>query len=382
MLSGFMPASQRDLYDVLGVERHASADDLKRAYRRLAMEYHPDRNSGADAAERFKEVNRAYEVLSDAEKRAAYDRFGHTGVEGTGGPSGFDGFAFEGFGDIFDAFFGGARGGGRRRRGPARGADLRARVRLTFEEAAFGAEKQLEYERRERCGECDGSGAAPGSQPETCAECNGAGEIRRAQQSVFGQFVNVSACPRCAGEGRVISSPCAVCRGRGATRRTRQISVSIPAGAEDGLQIRLTGEGEVGDRGGQPGNLYVLLSVEPHELFERIEDHLLHDLPLNVAQAALGARLAIPTLEGEMEFEVPAGTQSGDEFVVRGQGVPVLNGGSRRGDLIVRAAVVVPETLSEEQRGLLEQLAETLGTPSLPRRRKSFLERLRDAVAG
>ena len=381
MLSGLMPASQRDYYDVLGVGRSASADELKRAYRRLAMEYHPDRNRGADAAERFKEINRAYEVLSDGEKRAAYDRFGHAGVDATGGPAGFDGFAFEGFGDIFDAFFGGARGGGRRRRGPARGADLRARVRLTFEEAAFGAEKQLEYERREHCGECGGSGAAPGSAPETCAECNGAGEIRRAQQSVFGQFVNVSACPRCNGEGRVVSSPCAACRGRGAVRRRRQISVAIPAGADDGLQIRLTGEGEAGDRGGQPGNLYVQLTVEPHELFERIEDHLLYDLPLNVAQAALGARIPIPTLEGETEFEVPAGTQSGDEFVVRGQGVPVLNA-NRRGDLIVRAAVVVPETLTDEQRGLLEQLAATLGAPSLPRRRKSFLERLRDAVAG
>ena len=380
MLSGLMPASQRDYYDVLGVGRSASADELKRAYRRLAMEYHPDRNRGADAAERFKEINRAYEVLSDGEKRAAYDRFGHAGVDATGGPAGFDGFAFEGFGDIFDAFFGGARGG-RRRRGPARGADLRARVRLTFEEAAFGAEKQLEYERREHCGECGGSGAAPGSAPETCAECNGAGEIRRAQQSVFGQFVNVSACPRCNGEGRVVSSPCAACRGRGAVRRRRQISVAIPAGADDGLQIRLTGEGEAGDRGGQPGNLYVQLTVEPHELFERIEDHLLYDLPLNVAQAALGARISIPTLEGETEFEVPAGTQSGDEFVVRGQGVPVLNA-NRRGDLIVRAAVVVPETLTDEQRGLLEQLAATLGAPSLPRRRKSFLERLRDAVAG
>ena len=381
MLSGLMPASQRDYYDVLGVGRSASADELKRAYRRLAMEYHPDRNRGAGAAERFKEINRAYEVLSDGEKRAAYDRFGHAGVDATGGPAGFDGFAFEGFGDIFDAFFGGARGGGRRRRGPARGADLRARVRLTFEEAAFGAEKQLEYERREHCGECGGSGAAPGSTPETCAECNGAGEIRRAQQSVFGQFVNVSACPRCNGEGRVVSSPCAACRGRGAVRRRRQISVAIPAGADDGLQIRLTGEGEAGDRGGQPGNLYVQLTVEPHELFERIEDHLLYDLPLNVAQAALGARISIPTLEGETEFEVPAGTQSGDEFVVRGQGVPVLNA-NRRGDLIVRAAVVVPETLTDEQRGLLEQLAATLGAPSLPRRRKSFLERLRDAVAG
>ena len=377
-----MPPTQRDLYEVLGVAVDASADELKRSYRKLAMEYHPDRNASADAAERFKEINRAYEVLSDPEKRRAYDRHGHAGVDGAGGPSGFDGFStFEGFGDIFDAFFSGAGGRGGRRRGPARGSDLRARLTLTFEEAAFGAEKELEYARLEHCDACGGSGAAPGSSPETCAECNGAGEIRRAQQSVFGQFVNVSTCGRCRGEGRVIMSPCVECRGRGGVRRARQISVRIPAGVDDGQQLRLTGEGEVGERGGQPGNLYVLLDVAPHELFERVDDHLLYDLPLNVAQAALGVSLNIPTLEGEMEFEAPAGTQSGDEFVVRGQGVPRLNGG-RRGDLIVRATVVVPESLTEDQRILLQQLAETLGTPSLPHRRKSFLERLRDAVAG
>ena len=214
-----------------------------------------------------------------------------------------------------------------------------------------------------------------------CPECKGAGEIRRAQQSVFGQFVNVSTCGRCRGEGRVIANPCANCRGRGGVRRARQLSVKIPAGVDDGQQVRLTGEGEVGERGGQPGNLYVLLDVQPHELFERLDDHILYDLPLNVAQAALGTSLEIPTLEGDMAFDVPAGTQSGDEFVVRGQGVPRLNS-SRRGDMIVRATVVVPESLTERQQALLEELAETLGTPSLPHRNKSFLERLRDAVAG
>ena len=376
-----MPPAQRDFYEVLGIARNASADEIKRAYRKLAMEYHPDRNSGADAADRFKEINRAYEVLSDTDKRSAFDRFGHAGVDGAGGPAGFDGFStFEGFGDIFDAFFSGAGRGGRRR-GPARGADLRARITLTFEEAAFGAERELDYARLEHCDECRGSGAAPGSKPEVCPECNGAGEIRRAQQSVFGQFVNVSTCGRCRGEGRVIANPCANCRGRGGIRKSRQISVKIPAGVDDGQQVRLTGEGEVGERGGQPGNLYVLLDVQPHELFERLDDHILYDLPLNVAQAALGTSLEIPTLEGDMAFDVPAGTQSGDEFVVRGQGVPRLNS-SRRGDMIVRATVVVPESLTEEQQTLLEELAETLGTPSLPHRNKSFLERLRDAVAG
>ena len=377
-----MPSSQRDFYEVLGVDRSASNDDLKRSYRKLAMEYHPDRNPGDDAADRFKEINRAYEVLSDAEKRGSYDRFGHAGVDGSAGPTGFDGFSpFDGFGDIFDTFFSGGTRGRGRRRGPSRGADLRTNVRLKFEEAAFGTEKQLEYSRLEHCDDCGGSGAAPGSEPEVCSECNGAGEIRRAQQSVFGQFVNVSACPRCGGEGRVIMSPCVNCRGSGSVRRTRQISVNIPAGVAEGQQIRLTGEGEVGGRGGEPGNLYVLLSVQEHERFERIDDHLLFELPLNVAQAALGATLTIPTLEGEMEFDVPAGTQSSDEFVVRGQGIPRLNG-NRRGDMVVRTTVVVPEELSEDQRELLEQLAQTMGTPTLPKRHKSFLERLRDAVAG
>ena len=378
-----MPPAQRDFYEVLGLTRNASADEIKRAYRKLAMEYHPDRNASGDATERFKEINHAYEVLSDADKRVAYDRFGHAGVDGAGGPAGFDGFSsFEGFGDIFDAFFSGAGGGrGGRRRGPARGADLRARITLTFEEAAFGVEKELDYARLEHCDGCGGSGAAPGSAPETCPECNGAGEIRRAQQSVFGQFVNVSTCGRCRGEGRVITNPCAECRGRGGVRRQRQISVKIPAGVDDGQQVRLTGEGEVGERGGQPGNLYVVLDVHPHELFERLNHDILYDLPLNLAQAALGASLKVPTLDGDMDFDVPAGTQSGDEFVVRGEGVPRLNS-TRRGDMIVQATVVVPEALTEEQRGLLEQLADTLGTPSLPSRHKSFLERLRDAVAG
>ena len=379
-----MPSAQRDYYELLGVERGASPDEIKKAYRRLAMQYHPDRNPGEDAADRFKEINRAYEVLSDGDKRAAYDRFGHAGVEGNGGagPQGFEGFSpFDGFGDIFDAFFGGGARRGGRRRGPARGADLRTSLHLTFEEAVFGTEKEIEYARLEFCGECSGAGAAPGTEPAVCPECNGAGEIRRAQQSVFGQFVNVSACGRCRGEGRVITDPCTECRGSGRQRQQRKISVTIPAGVDDGQQIRLTGEGEVGARGGEPGNLYVLLDVAPHERFQRLDDHLILELPVNIAQAALGSTLPIPTLEGDVDFDVPAGTQSGEEFVLRGKGVPRLNS-NRRGDMIVRATVVVPEEVSDDQRALLEQLAETMGTPTLPKRHKSFLERLRDAMAG
>ncbi|MCK9520769.1 MAG: molecular chaperone DnaJ [Dehalococcoidia bacterium] len=379
-----MPATQRDYYEILGVDRNATPQDLKKAYRRLAMEFHPDRNPSHDAADRFKEVNRAYEVLSDPEKRSIYDRFGHAGVDGAmgGGPQSFEGFStFDGFGDIFDAFFGGGSRGGRRRRGPARGADLRYNLRLTFEEAVFGVEKEIEYTRLERCDRCTGKGAEPGSDLVTCPECNGAGEIRRAQQSIFGQFVNVSACGRCGGEGRIVQNPCSQCHGQGRIKKTRRISVKVPAGVDDGAQIRLSGEGEAGVRGGEEGNLYVVLSVAPDSRFVRVEDHILFDLPVNIAQAALGAKVTIPTLDGEMEFEVPSGTQSGEEFVIRGKGVPHLQRNGR-GDMVVRVTAVVPEELTDKQRELLEQLAETMDTAVMPRRHKGFFERIRDAMAG
>lgn len=376
-----MATGQRDLYDVLGVDRNASEQDLKRAFRKLAMEYHPDRNGAPDAAEKFKEINRAYEVLSDPQKRAAYDRYGHAAVDGGAGGWGSDGFAnFEGFGDIFDAFFGGATRRGRRR-GPARGADLRYNLRLTFEEAVFGVEKEIDFPRLDRCEVCAGRGTAPGTDLSTCPDCNGAGEIRRAQQSVFGQFVNVTQCGRCQGEGRVITSPCATCRGSGRVKQTRTITVKIPAGVDDNAQIRLTGEGEAGMRGGEHGNLYVVLQVAPHERFERVEDHLLLELPINIAQAALGAMVKIPTLEGEMDFEIPPGTQSGEDFVIRGRGVPHLRSPGR-GDLVVRVTVVVPEELTHEQRQLLEKLAATMGTPTMPKKNKGFFERIREKVAG
>ena len=379
-----MPTGQRDYYEVLGVSRDADANEIKKAYRRLAMQYHPDRNPDPEAARQFKEINAANEVLSDPEKRARYDRFGHAGVEGGGGPQGFEGFQnFEGFGDIFDAFFGGASrgGGGRRRRGPARGADLRYNLHLTFEEAVFGVEKEIEYQRMERCAECAGRGSEAGSDLSTCPDCNGAGEIRRAQQSIFGQFVNVATCGRCQGEGRIVTNPCAKCRGTGREKATRTISVKVPAGVDNDQQIRLSNEGEAGLRGGEAGNLYVVLSVSPHPTFERVEDHILFDLPVNIAQATLGARVTIPTLDGDFDMEIPAGTQSGEDFILRGKGVPHLRGGGR-GDMVVRVTAVVPEDLTDEQRALLEKLAETMGTPTMPKRSKGLFERLRDAVAG
>jgi molecular chaperone DnaJ len=380
-----MATAQRDFYEVLGVARNAGADDLKKAYRRLAMEYHPDRNKSEDASDRFKEINRAYEVLSNDDLRARYDRFGHAGVDGGagGGPGGFDGFQnFEGFGDIFDAFFGGAaRGGTRRRRGPARGADLRYNLKIAFEEAVFGVDKEIEFNRSERCDVCAGKGAEPGTDLITCPDCNGAGEIRRSQQSIFGQFVNVSPCSRCQGEGRIVETPCSKCRGAGRERKARKLSVQIPAGVDDGAQIRLTGEGEAGPRGGEYGNLYVVLAVEPSTVFERVDDHILYELPLNVAQAALGARVTVPTVDGDAELEIPAGTQTDDEFVMRSRGVPHLRTGGR-GDMLIRATVVIPEALTDEQRDLLEKLAATMGTAVLPRKDKGFFGRLRDAVAG
>ena len=377
-----MATGQRDYYEVLGVPRSADAQEMKKAYRKLAMEYHPDRNPSEDAAAKFKEINQAYEVLSDEQKRQMYDRFGHAGVDGQQG-GGFDGFhGFEGgFGDIFDAFFGGGQRGGRRRRGPARGADLRFNMRLTFEEAIFGVEREIEFQRQERCTRCAGKGAEPGTELVTCPECNGAGEIRRSQQSIFGQFVNVAPCARCSGEGKIVPNPCEDCRGTGRIRSPRKIAVKVPAGVDDGSQIRLAGEGEAGARGGESGNLYVVLSVADHERFQRVEDHIVLELPVNVAQAALGAELSIPTLDGDLSFEVPAGTQSGEDFVIRGKGVPHLRGAGR-GDMVVRVTVVVPESLSDEQRELLEKLAETMGTPTLPRRNKGFFERIRDAMAG
>lgn len=376
-----MPPNQRDLYEVLGVDRNASEDVLKKAFRRQAMQYHPDRNSDEGAADKFKEVNQAYEVLSDQNKRAAYDRFGHAGIDGSpGGPSGFEGFqGFEGVGDIFDTFFGG--GGRRRRRGPARGADLRVAITIDFEDAIFGTEQEISYARRERCADCGGNGAATETDIVVCPECNGAGEIRRSQQSIFGQFVNVTACGRCRGEGRVISSPCISCNGSGRHNAQRTISVNIPAGIDDGQQIRLSGEGEAGPNAGEPGNLYVVVNVRPHERFERIDDHILLELPVNIAQATLGATIMVETLDGEVEHEIKPGTQSGDDFVLRSRGVTRLRGRGR-GDMVVSIVVVVPEELTEEQHALMKQLAETMGTPLLPRRQKGFFGRLRDAVAG
>jgi molecular chaperone DnaJ len=370
---------KQDYYEVLGVPRTASAEDLKKAYRRLAMKYHPDRNSEPGAEARFKQVNEAYEVLSDQEKRAMYDRFGHVGAAGENPfARGFDGFGFGGLGDIFDAFFGGAQS--RSHRGPARGADVRRTIMLSFEEAVFGVEREFEVQTAEVCTACNGLRAEPGTEPKRCPACNGSGEVRRTQQSIFGQFVNVTACDRCRGEGRIVETPCRQCRGTGREKKKRKLSVKIPAGVDSGSQMRLTGEGELGTNGGPRGNLYLQLNVKQHEVFRRDEDDLLLDLDLNFAQVALGDEVGVPTIDGEAhELRIPAGTQTGELFIVKGKGVPHLRGNGR-GDMIVRANVLTPRNLSKEQKDLLKRLAESMGSDVKPQEDRGFMGKIKDAL--
>ncbi len=355
-------ATKRDYYEVLGVSRNASTEEVKKAFRRLAMRYHPDRNNEDGAEAKFKEIGEAYEVISDPEKRAAYDRYGHAGLQGFDFGQPFEGFDFGGFGDIFDAFFGGTAA--RRASQAQRGADRRAEIEIDFQEAAFGCEMEIDVTRNERCPRCGGNRAEPGSQLARCPSCDGSGEVRRVSRSFFGQFVNIATCPQCHGEGRIIKKPCTVCKGSGRQRQTRTLLVKIPAGIGDGSQMRLSGEGDVGMNGGSPGHLYLRIGVKPHPHFQRDEDDLVYDLPLNLAQATLGCQVEIPTLDGKPHvLKVPAGTQSGRVFVLRGKGVSRLHVGGR-GDLLVQANVVVPTDLTDEQRELLQRLAESFGTPA------------------
>ena len=375
---------KRDYYEVLGVPRDADENAIKSAYRKLARQYHPDVSKATDAGERFKVINEAYEVLSDPEKRGVYDRYGRAATQGgfgQGGGSPFGGFG--GFGDIsdiFDEFFGGGFGGrSNRQRGPARGNDLRYDLEITFQEAVFGVEKELEVPRLETCSHCGGSGAEPGTTPIRCPQCNGSGEIRRAQQTILGQFVNVTACPRCNGEGEIVTTPCTVCKGQKRVRVTRKLAVSIPAGVDDDMRIRLAGEGEPGDRGGPAGSLYVMLHVKPHGLFQRQDNDILLDLPVNIVQASLGAEVDVPTLDGPTKLTIPAGTQNGTVFRLKGKGVPVLRS-NRRGDQLITARVVVPVKLNEKQRKMLKELGDSLGIESLNKDTRSVLEKILDAV--
>lgn len=345
--------NKRDYYEVLGVSRDATPDDIRRAYRALARKLHPDVNKEPDAEARFKEINEANAVLSDAEKRAVYDRFGHNGPSMGGGYGGGDPFGGEDpFSTIFESFF----GGGRQQRGPQRGADLKYTLRLTFEEAVFGVEKEIEYRRLESCDPCGGSGAQAGTEPVKCQRCGGSGEVR--QRSAIFNMMTVTTCDVCRGEGTVIAIPCRDCRGEGRVRKLHKLTVTVPAGIDSQAQLRLTGEGESGPRGGTYGNLYVAFDIQPHQFFRRQDVDIILELPINVAQAALGAELQVPTLEGVETLRVNAGIQNGTTFRLRGKGVPMLRA-SGRGDQVVIAKVVIPDSLSEEQRILFEALART-----------------------
>ncbi|MFM8320266.1 MAG: molecular chaperone DnaJ [Chloroflexota bacterium] len=370
--------AQRDYYEVLGVARSASPDELKAAFRKLARQFHPDVNKEPDAEEKFKEINEAYAVLSDPDKRAAYDRYGHAGVKGMGGTPDFSTMDWTDiFGDLF-GFGGFGRSGGRN--APRRGADLQYRLELTFEEAVFGVEKEIEVTRDEMCSTCNGSGAKPGTSPTRCTTCNGAGEVRQVRQTILGSMVQVATCPTCRGQGETISSPCSTCQGRGLERKTRRKMVNIPGGVDTGTQIRLAGEGQPGENGGPNGNLYILVQVRSHKFFKRREFDVLLDLNINIAQAVLGAEVEVPTVDGPTRLEIPSGTQPGKVLYLKGKGVPRLRG-SGRGDQLVVVNVEIPTRVNTEQRQLFEALAKSLGSEVRPQER-GFLDWIKEALGG
>lgn len=357
-------AEKRDYYDVLGVAKSASDDEIKKAYRKLAKKYHPDLNPGDKEAEKhFKEVNEAYEVLSDADKKAKYDQFGHAGVDpnyGAGGGSGYGSYGgFGGFdvGDIFESFFGGGFGGAHssaRKNGPKKGKDIQQNVELTFEEAAFGVEKEVTVYRMEKCNSCNGSGAKKGTQPVTCATCGGTGQIRTTQRTPLGSFTSATTCSTCGGTGQTIPTPCPDCGGSGQIRHQRKITVAIPAGIDNDQTISIRGEGNAGTRGGPAGDLYITISVKPHALFERRGNDVTFEMPISFVQAALGDTLRVPTLDGMVEYRIGEGTKNGTVFKFKGKGIPYLHGRGR-GDQYVKVVIDVPRGLTPRQKELLRE---------------------------
>ncbi len=372
---------KRDYYEVLSVNRASSPDEIKSAYRKIAFKFHPDKNPGdKDAEEKFKEAAEAYAVLSDPEKKARYDQFGHAGF-GPGGANpfeGFGGFGFSGsindiFGDIFGEFFGGQRGG-RTRGGRNRGADLRYNIEISFEEAAFGVETQIKVPRSRRCDACEGSGSKPGKSARACPTCGGTGEMRFTQ----GFFSIARPCTHCHGAGRVITDPCESCKGAGRTESEAQLTVKIPAGVDTGTRLRLTGEGEPGELGGPPGDLYVVVHVKEHPLFTREDNEVFCEVPISFPDAALGATIDVPTLEGKVKLKIPAGTQSGKIFRLKGKGIASLNG-YERGDQHVRVVIETPTNLTREQKRLLEEFAAVTNPDSHPHG-KSFWDKVRKII--
>jgi molecular chaperone DnaJ len=349
-------ALKQDYYEVLGVPRQASDEAIKRAFRKLAFQYHPDRNKDPGAEEKFKEINEAYQVLSDPEKRRRYDHYGRVDIEG-----GFPDFGFGGLGDVFESFFGGfgTPFGRTTQNVPQKGDSLQSHLTLSFKEAVFGCSKEVEIQRIEFCPSCHGIGSEPGTNPETCPDCQGTGQVRRIQQSIFGRFTHITTCSRCGGNGTVISNPCSQCRGRGRIKVKRRIKVDVPAGVDDGQQLRLDGEGNAGLYGGSPGDLYILFSVKPHNLFQRDGSDILYELSINFAQAALGDEIRVPSLDGRIDLKIPPGTRGGEIFRLKGKGIPHIDG-KGRGNVLVKVDIVTPKRLDKNQRRLFEELAEVL----------------------
>ena len=379
-------STKRDYYEVLGVSKGADEKEIKKAYRKLAMKYHPDRNpDNKEAEEKFKEINEAYEVLSDETKRRNYDQFGHEGVNGQGGfgGQGFGGFGGAGgfediFGDIFGDMFGGGFGGSgrQRRRGPERGADIRQSVTIDFEEAAFGKKVSIKLNRSEECNECHGSGAKPGTSKKTCPTCNGSGEVRTVQRTPFGNIASSRTCNECHGEGEIIESPCSKCHGTGSTRKVKTIEVDIPAGIDDGQMIKLSGQGEVGSKGGPRGDLYIVVNIRKHPLFTREGYDVYLEMPVSFSQVALGGEIEVPTLDGKVSYNVPAGTQTGTVFRLREKGIQKLRSNSR-GDQYVKVVVETPKYLTEKQKELLRELAKESGD-EVHEKKRTFGQKIED----
>ena len=372
-------AEKRDYYEVLGIQKGASEDEIKKAYKKLARKYHPDMNPGdKEAEEKFKEVNEANEVLSDPEKKARYDQFGFAGVDpnygaGAGGGAYGGGFDFGDLGDIFGGFFGGGFGGGQRRNpnAPQRGESIRASVSVSFTEAAFGCEKSVTLERSEQCPTCKGNGCAPGTTPEICPDCHGTGTVQTRRQTPMGVFASNGPCRKCGGTGRLIHQPCPDCRGTGAVRKRKTIKVNIPAGIDHGQTISLRGQGNAGRNGGPAGDLLITVMVQPHELFRRDGVDVFCEAPITFAQAVLGAELEIPTIDGKVKYSIPEGTQTGTVFRLKGKGIPVLNGRGR-GDQYVTVTIETPRNLNKEQKEALRRFSETLGESNYEKRKSFF----------